>query len=571
MKITTVLILILILLMFPFTASAFSFNIFTTGGTSTGSINTANGYYDDDSVGYGYTGTRNVYVAAESSQIWLFEPISAAGGVSNPFQAINSSFNTIKDAVVFNGYLYFIDGTTLVKKKVRATNSVCERTLSTCALNISSSVTGRTLRVYNNALYFIKGTNSLYHIGTDDNEVFDFTTSLTSANPSPIGAFTVVSKSGILHMYTTLISAPFSSPHDCISSSCTLLETVDGSANNYYSTYMTLSNYIYYDVYSNGGSFITKQKLAYITNNTMIAANYLISSITLDNRVYVGSRSTIGLSRTLTTYDTFNSISPGIDSLPVVPVSGNVFYDAHSVSVPTHTYYNDSVIPISYNVQFYITDDNSTAFSNLMSWSIVVKSPDTVQTTIANDLVFSCTQTLPWWDALGFFRTISFGTITGSEPWACSSVGTMNYAPIAGTKWQTGGYRVDLFENFLSNHADLSFDTWTVLNQSNNVTTITNPVSPKSGIGGNPMQQQTDNFLSGGMFVALILMFIFAAAGQAIGGFSGAAVGFGGGFIFASIFGLIPTWALFLFAILVITLFAIMVSSKIVGGGEGGD
>lgn len=93
--------------------------------------------------------------------------------------------------------------------------------------------------------------------------------------------------------------------------------------------------------------------------------------------------------------------------------------------------------------------------------------------------------------------------------------------------------------------------------------TVVSVTPPESGIGA-----QTDNFLSSGMFIALIILMVFASAGHMIGGLPGATLGFGVGIIYSTYFDILPMWALFLFAILVITVFAIFMGKGLVGGGQ---
>lgn len=78
------------------------------------------------------------------------------------------------------------------------------------------------------------------------------------------------------------------------------------------------------------------------------------------------------------------------------------------------------------------------------------------------------------------------------------------------------------------------------------------------------------NLLNSGFFAALLLMIVFVGIGMEIGGGMGAIVGFGGGFIMSAIYDLVPTWSVYLFAILILTAFAVMVGSKVTGGGNGG-
>lgn len=85
---------------------------------------------------------------------------------------------------------------------------------------------------------------------------------------------------------------------------------------------------------------------------------------------------------------------------------------------------------------------------------------------------------------------------------------------------------------------------------------------------GEAMQQKTDDFLSTGMFIVLIVLILFAGAGLEFGGVGGGIIGFGSGFLFLAIYGFVPLWALFLFAILIITVFSIFVATKTTSGGD---
>src|SRR3972149_8175264 len=139
--------LIIILLMFMVIISPVAGLSFSpmNGGTVSGRINTGNGYFDDDAGFYGYTGDRNVYILSESNSTWTFEPISGTS-----LKVVNSTLNTITDSVVHNGYVYFVDGTTLKKKTTRNVNNFCESTDTSaggCVRVIATSV-GPTLRVY---------------------------------------------------------------------------------------------------------------------------------------------------------------------------------------------------------------------------------------------------------------------------------------------------------------------------------------------------------------------------------------------------------------------------------------
>lgn len=112
-----------------------------------------------------------------------------------------------------------------------------------------------------------------------------------------------------------------------------------------------------------------------------------------------------------------------------------------------------------------------------------------------------------------------------------------------------------------------------IIDKSNEVVKMHLPITvTRSTAAATPpttIQDKTDDFLSSGMMIVFIILIVFVAAGAYIGGFAGAVVGFGGGFLFCASFGLIPMWALFLFAILIIAAFAFVASDKLTGGGNG--
>ena len=77
-------------------------------------------------------------------------------------------------------------------------------------------------------------------------------------------------------------------------------------------------------------------------------------------------------------------------------------------------------------------------------------------------------------------------------------------------------------------------------------------------IGGAAMQSKTDELLGTGMFITLVVLMLFGGAGLKFGGIGGAIIGFSAGFIFCAVYGLVPLWSIFLFAIVVITAMAII-------------
>lgn len=82
------------------------------------------------------------------------------------------------------------------------------------------------------------------------------------------------------------------------------------------------------------------------------------------------------------------------------------------------------------------------------------------------------------------------------------------------------------------------------------------------------IQQNTNNLLSGNFITIILVMLAFAGVGLQLGGFMGSVLGFGSGFIVLSVLGIMPLWALYLFAIMLIVAFAAFVGKTFTGGGN---
>ena len=159
--------------------------------------------------------------------------------------------------------------------------------------------------------------------------------------------------------------------------------------------------------------------------------------------------------------------------------------------------------------------------------------------------------------------TLEKGGTKNTDSYQFSSNGTIKYTVNTQTTLDQSAVRFEIWDTAGTNImvSDVIKYRWSLCTPSGSTET-TATATPQSA------QTATTNFLGSGMFIAFIMIGIFSSAGYAIGGLMGAALGFGGGFIFAAIFGYVPKWALFLFAIFTIIIFAIKAKDSITGPGS---
>lgn len=299
--------------------SAISFSNFTSAGT--GNISEGNGYFNDDALFFGYTGSRNVYAVAEAADIYLVEPISWTSGTSpTVLNPVHSNASTIRSALVNDGYLYFVDGSTLKKKKSRNDGSFCysdSTLIPTGCIQVIATGVAEPLAVYNNALYFYSSDTSLSTVDSYGNVISVFTVSASSGGHKVLA---VTNNNSILSAYVDKFVGPnHIDLAECNATGCTSIR-VSGTGDTTskgHSLYAT-TNYIYEYMYTLG---VNTEKLYYISNSTPVSVNYITNDLYKDRRIYVGGLSTVGLiSMTATEYTTFNSIEIGA-GVTIVPTS----------------------------------------------------------------------------------------------------------------------------------------------------------------------------------------------------------------------------------------------------------
>ena len=508
MRIKNIILIITAFLIMPLSVSALSFSNLSSTSTSVGSIGNGNGYFDDPRATFNYSDTRNIYVLAESTQVWIVEPISYVGGASNTYALINSSVGAITDAVVHNGYLYFVDNAVLKKKKTRNIGNICESTDTTaggCVSIIVSSNVGNTLRVHNNILYYTSGT-SLKHLDSNDNTVSDFVIGTIPGGEAQFKSFAVTTNGSSTQVYATLFNGADVKLYRCISTGCVAVSGVISSNSVPWTTLFTSANYVYFLDYQVTGGSPSLESTYYISNSTAVSVDYVTTNtLALRNRVYVGGQSVIGLiTQTTTTYDTFNFLEAGQDSLPLSEGSGIVSYISKTVEVPNPTYYNDSVIPMNVNLKFIITDSNHTNYSTSAFWHLHAFNPTGIEVE-DHDLPIICTQQQPWWDPFGVFTLFIVDNV---EPWACDGTQTVNYVRSEGQFWINGTWTVELTEQVPGTTSVLSFDTWNIVNQTSGGTgSISQTPESGGGLGGQSVSgTDITNMLSSKIFWTLVFI-----------------------------------------------------------------
>lgn len=365
--------------LFVIQASALSFPNLTIN--STGAINTANGYFDDPGTAFGYSGTRNVYAVSELTEVNILEPISWVSGTSpTAYTAITNTTGSITDAVVHNGYLYFIDSGVLKKKKTRAFESPqsCNSTDTTAGGCVSTiaTLTGDSIRVYNGVLYFTKGI-VLHHLDSNDNDIADYNIALLPPGQTQFRSFAVTDNgSGGIQTYAVAYDGANVDLAVAKAAGRVFINTPLSGGNPIYSTSYITSTYVYVLAVSGGTSV---ESLYYISNGTAVSVDYATSDTLVQaRRAYVGGLSLIGLiAQSATSYETYNSIEVGTDSLPVVP--SEITYQTATIESLETTYYNKSDIFLQYNVVINSLNVNNLLldFSNYR-WMVSMTDPNGV-------------------------------------------------------------------------------------------------------------------------------------------------------------------------------------------------
>jgi hypothetical protein len=249
---------------------------------------------------------------------------------------------------------------------------------------------------------------------------------------------------------------------------CTAITTTLGANTGgtyQYASYYTMANYEYILIYGTNGANV--EEIIRYANGSVTTVNYVSNNaITQQNRLSVGGKSTVGLAAvSASSYETFNSIQTGIDSIPIVPAE--LIYTTKSINSLQSSYYNRSDIYLGYVI---IVDqaDQSNIFGTFENyrWMISMTDPNGV----TQDIIQS-----PECSFSGIFDT------------SCQIDSTMGiHAPPNG--WIAGTWYAKLYEiNILTAHRALLTTSpgFTVLNTSIGNQSIIPPpfIPPTSGTG----------------------------------------------------------------------------------------
>jgi hypothetical protein len=101
------------------------------------------------------------------------------------------------------------------------------------------------------------------------------------------------------------------------------------------------------------------------------------------------------------------------------------------------------------------------------------------------------------------------------------------------------------------------------------VKSINVTVNSQFAQSGKDMSGATTTLINENFIPIIMIMTVFGALGMGIGGVMGSVMGFGTGFLVCAAINIIPVWALYLFAIIAVSGFAIVMAGKIIkSGGE---
>lgn len=306
--------------------------------------------------------------------------------------------------------------------------------------------------------------------------------------------------------------------------------------------YSTINNDIYFVSSGNGAEYNVLHRLNFSNNyeiSTIANLVYEPTGMLIDSNGIIYISFTDGYIRNYLTVDMVGGYSTFLASTGLAPSS--LTYDISTINSMYDTYFNNSNIVISYNIETeLLSNDNEDLFNNYMRFRIdLLHGTTPINTEYIETVEFSV--------SLGY---LNIYTLDVEHRY--SKDGTITYTP--SPNWDNGEYTVKLYEITNDTISQIDADTYTVLETQSNVSITTTEYTPSGDVS-----EITNKLMSSNLFYAGIIIMafttigaVYGSIGAAIGGFVGTVISYG--------VDLIPEWVVLAIVILLIVVGAILVS-----------
>lgn len=559
--------LISFIIIFSHLAIAIPFENFS--GIGTGRIGNGNGYFSDDLLIFNITSDRNIFITTENNQINIVEPISYGLGISSSPALIFKGDSSLQFGfIASDGFLYFTDSEGIKKRKTRDNTNPYLANDTGSAGQISliyAGASGKLIQYLNN-IYFFEGSTLKYFslndyivstamTGISSNSMFDFIiidkngefTVLTSKYDKS-GSGSPCFSNGLVNYY--LYSSNSSLKNNLILSYSTGIGMVDAgnfALSNPQNTIFSTSSYIYINYfitaswgsancgYSNANSGAGNEIVIY-KNYSIKSTNYYISAIRNTwSAISLGIFSTVTMYDYLSAkYDIFNFIefAERTTSIPF-----ELIYNLKLIESTQNTYAHNQNIGMIYsiNVDLYNSELSFNEFLSKYDYTIEIIRPDGIIQDSADISTFQE-------KGLIFIEAEAKGGFT--------------FYPTE--LLQNGTWNLRLYEINSSTLGKALLDTDSFIVISQNISTGKIGKKPFDEGIVDASEMAVSSWFWAGMIIALLAVGCAKAAGSA--GFVG---GFGIGVVIDALGGLIPTWAIFLLALIIIIMTAFVIAGAI--------
>ncbi len=416
-----------------------------------GYISQGNGYFDDDASTMNYTGDRNLYLLSETTQVYILEPISQQ---ATCVLATKGNTAISSGIIASDGYMYLTDGEGLKKKKTRNFGcgaAVLNDTGSSGAFSIISSGTSyRSLSESGGYLYWVIVGNpsTIMRMRVSDSMVSIQYTGAPGVVSQASFSILPFTNGSIFNVWENVVST--ASGQTQIQTEHSVLTAVNPAQGAWYNTGLVVTeNYIL----SNGEHeyvYYKSNRSLKSTNDFGIAQKAI--NLWSDSNVFCGHFTTICMYiSTTTAYNAFDFIESGVFNSAGTPESGLVTYISKTITVPSNTYYNNSNIPFTYNLQFNVSEDNYNLYASELNWDVRTISPAGL-TEIYSDIGLTCerTSSLYWMPY-------------ADTSYTCVAQKSKQLVLSEGERWTNGTWNIQLTETYSGSVATLDSDSWNVL------------------------------------------------------------------------------------------------------------